>query len=324
MAYHAEEGILLKKGIFSFLVTTWLLTGTTVPASATTFQSHTLNTLSFSYVENLFDSNGTMKNGLELAPGDHLVGIISVNRIVAGGETIFTAGPTSQLTGIYAHKVLSIPPYLVNGQYAYDPLNPSSFQVHTEYGNPDLGAFTVGSSTVNLASILDPGAVLALWLDQGNSATSFTTEGTLADSVARATDGLPFLSAGIGNSGYFYSHTNQSVTMAELLNGAFIGQAFAGLEVLTNATGHGLSPIFNPGDLEKGTATPLVLSCDLGINPAFFSPEPASPWVLAGTGSVQVYPAPEPSTLALFGVAGSVMALCRLRKRTLNDREDTP
>jgi len=53
----------------------------------------------------------------------------------------------------------------------------------------------------------------------------------------------------------------------------------------------------------------LVLSIDLSINPVgIFQPQD-SPWTLAGTGTAQIFPAPEPSTFALFGVAGTVMAL---------------
>lgn len=304
-----------NKGIRSFAAMTGLVLGMAVPASATVLNPHVVNTLEFSYVENIFDANGVQKGGVALAPGDHLIGIIAVNRIMAGGETLFTAGPTAQLTGIYAHKVLSVPPYQVTGGMAYDPFVPTSTLAHTEYGSPDRGLFTNGSSTIDLGAVLEPGAVLALWLDQGSSATTFTTGGSLAEGVARATDGSPFLSAGIGESGYFYSHTDPDITLEEILGGALIGQAFAGLEVLTNGTGHSLTLIPNPGDLDRGIATQLVLSCDLSVNPVgIFSPQD-SPWTLAGTGTAQIYPAPEPSTLALFSAAGVVMALGRLRRR---------
>lgn len=306
----------MKEIWLSFIVMAGLVIGTALPAPATAFQPHVVNTMEFSYVENIFDANGVQKGGMALEPGDHLIGIISINRIMAGGETLFAAGPTSQLTGIYAHKVLSIPPYSLTGGIAYDPFDPASLLAHVEYGNPDQGLFTNGSSTIDLGAVLEPGAVLALWLDQGSSSTTFTTGGSLAEGVARATDGLPFLSAGIGTSGYFYSHTDPDVTLAELMQGALIGQAFAGLDVLTNATGHDLLPLLNPGDLERGMAMQMVLSVDLSINPTgLFQPE-ASPWTLAGTGTAQIHPAPEPSTLALFGAAGTVMALWRLKKRS--------
>ena len=296
-----------NNGIRLFAVMAALVLGMTVPASATVLNPHVVNRLEFSYVENIFDANGVQKGGILLAPGDHLIGIISVSRIIARGETLFTSSPTSQLTGIYAHKVLSSTP---NG-----PSSPASAPLRTEYGNPDPGLFTNGTSTINLAAVLEPGAILALWLDQGSSATSFTTGGTLAEGVARATDGLPFLSAGIGGSGYFHSHTNPNITMEEILGGALIGHALAGLEVLTNGTGHSLTPIPNPGDPDRSIATQLALSCDLTVNPVgIFSPQ-NSPWTLAGTGTAQIYPTPEPSTLALFGAAGTVMALWRLRKR---------
>ncbi len=300
-------------GVLSAIIA-GLVTGTALPATAIVFQPHILNTLEFSYVESVFGADGIKKAGLELTPGDHLVGIISVNRITAGGETIFTASPEAQLTGIYAHKVLSVPPYLVDGGFAYDPLVPTSPLAHLEFGNPDLTAFTDGSSTINLAEILAPGEMLALWLDQGSGATTYTTGGSLAAGMAAATDGLPFISAGIGG-GYFYCHTDPTVTLADLMQGALIGQAFAGLEVMTNASDHCLASVLNADDVEKGIATPLALSCDLAINPlGIFQPE-ASPWTLAGTGTAQIYPAPEPSTLALFGVAGAVIGLGRLRRR---------
>lgn len=273
-----------------------------------------MNTLEFSYAESIFGPGGAQKGGVALAPGDHLIGIISVSRIVAGGETLFTSGAGSQLTGIYAHKVVSVPPYPVEGGFAYDPVVPTSPLAHVEFGNPDRGLFTKGSSTIDLAAILAPGEILALWLDQGIGATGYTTGGSLANGVARATDGNPFLSAGIG-TGYFYSHANPTVTLADLMAGAIIGQAFAGLDVLTNATGHTLAPILNPDELERGIATPMVFSIDLGINPEGLLPPHDSPWTLAGTGTAQIYPTPEPSTLVLFGVAGAVTALWRLRRR---------
>ncbi len=311
----AREGRRVKSIGVLFAIIAGLVTGTALEASATILQPHALNTLEFSYVESVFGADGIKKAGFDLVPGDHLVGIISVNRITAGGETIFTAGPEAQLTGIYAHKVLSVPPYLVDGGFAYDPLVPTSPLAHLEFGNPDLTAFTDGSSTINLAEILAPGEMLALWLDQGSGATAYTTVGSLADGTAAATDGLPFISAGIGGSGYFYCHTDPTVTLADLMQGALIGQAFAGLEVMTNATDHCLASILNADDAEKGVATQLALTCDLAINPlGIFQPE-ASPWTLAGTGTAQVYPAPEPSTLALFGVAGVVIGLVRLKRR---------
>lgn len=311
----AREGRRVKRIWGLFAVIAGLVTGTALPASATVFQTHVLNTLEFSYVESVFGGDGIKKAGFDLAPGDHLVGIISVNRITAGGETIFSAGPDAQLTGIYAHKVLSVPPYLAGGGFALDPLAPTSPLAHVEFGSPDLTAFTDGSSTINLADILSPGEMFALWLDQGSEATAYSTGGSLALGVARATDGAPFLSAGIGSSGYFYCHADPAVTLAELMQGALIGQAFAGLEVITNATDHGLASILNADDMEKGVATQLALTCDLSINPlGIFQPE-ASPWTLAGTGTAQVYPAPEPSTLALFGVAGAVIGLGRLKRR---------
>lgn len=309
-----REGRRVKRIGVLFAVIAGLVTGTAREASATVLQSHALNTLEFSYVESVFGADGTRKAGFDLSPGDHLVGIISVNRITAGGETIFTAGPEAQLTGVYAHKVLSVPPYPVDGGFAYDPLVPTSTLAHVEFGNPDLVAFSDSSSSINLAEILAPGEMFALWLDQGSGATAYTTAGSLANGMAAATDGLPFLSAGIGSSGYFYCHADPTVTLADLMQGALIGQAFAGLEVMTNATDHCLASILNADDMEKGIATQLAVTCDLSINPlGIFQPE-ASPWTLAGTGTAQIYPAPEPSTFALFGAAGVIIGLSRLRK----------
>jgi hypothetical protein len=157
--------------------------------------------------------------------------------------------------------------------------------------------------------------MLALWLDQGGTATAYTTTGTLADGISRATDGSLFLSAGLGDSGYFYCHADTGVTLQELLGSALIGRAFSGLEIMANATGHTFAPIPNLDAPEQGIATPMAITCDLDINPDAFSPTDPSPWVFAGTGTVQVYPAPEPSTFVLFGAAGTVMALWRLRRR---------
>lgn len=283
--------------------------GTAAQARATLLQPHVLNTLEFSCVENLFGPDGNKKGGVELAPGDHLVGIISVSRIVAGGQTVFTSGPTSQLTGIYAHKVLAVPPYLIEGGVSYDPYYLTAAAAHIEFGSPDPMSFTDGSSTFSLAPILAPGEMLALWLDQGSTATPYTTAGSMADDLGRATDGSLFLSAGLGATGYFYGHADPSVTLVDLLGDALIGKAFSGLEIMINATGLNLGSIPNLDDLDKGISAPMAITCDLDI------PTNPSPWVFAGTDTARIQPVPEPSTFSLFGAAGTVMALWRLSRR---------
>lgn len=281
-----------------------LLLGSASQARATVLQPHGLNTLDFSYVENIFGPDGKKKGITDLAPGDHLVGIVSVSRIVAGGHTVFTSSPTSQLTGIYAHKVLyALPPDL-----SYPPHVLTSYG-HVEFGSPDLRSFTDGLTEFNLADILAPGEMFSLWLDQGSTATTYTTLGSLVEGVNRATDGTPFASFGLGDSGYFYGHTFPPNT-----TGLEIGMAYSGLEVLTNATGLNLASIPNPHDLERGVSTPISITCNMSINPEAFNG--ASPWALTGDGTAEVYPAPEPSTFALFGAAGVVVALFRLRKYT--------
>ena len=294
-----------KSGILLFfIVIAGLLGGTVSQTQATVLQPHALNTFDFSYVENIFGPDGKKKGITDLAPGDQLIGIITVNRIVAEGHTVFASSPTSQLSGIYAHKVLyALPPGV-----SYAPHLLTTYG-HVEFGSPELGSFSDGSTEFDLAKFLAPGEMFSLWLDQGSTATTYTTSVSLAEGVARATDGTPFISFGLGDSGYFYGHTFPSVT-ADLQ----IGNAFSGLEVLTNATGLNLAPIPNPDDLERGVATPISITCNLAINPeAFYN---ASPWALAGTGTAEVYPAPEPSTFALFGAAGVVVALWRPRKRS--------
>lgn len=280
-----------------------MLAGTASRAQATVLQAHVLNTLEFSYVENIFGPDGKKKVELNLTPGDQLIGIVSVSRIVAGGQTVFTSSPTSQLTGIYAHKVL----YALPAGVSYAPHLLTSYG-HVEFGSPELKSFSDGSTEFNLAGILAPGEMFSLWLDQGSTATTYTTSGTLAEGVTRATDGTLFASFGLGDSGYFYGHTFPPNTA-----GLGIGNAFSGLEVLTNATALNLASILNPDDLERGVATPLSITCNMAINLDAFTG--ASPWLLTGTGTAEVYSAPEPSTLALFGAAGCIMALCRLRKR---------
>jgi len=292
-----------NSGLLWLAVVAGLLLGTASQVRATVLQPHVLNTFEFSYVENIFGPDGKKKGIMDLAPDDQLIGIISVNKIVAGGLTVFTSSPTSQLTGIYAHKVL----YALPPDVSYPPHVLTSYG-HVEFGSPELRSFTDGSTEFNLADILASGEMFSLWLDQGSTATTYTTLGSLAEGVTRATDGTPFASFGHGDSGYFYAHTYPSIT-ADLR----FGKAFSGLEVLTNAMGFNLAPIPNPDDLERGVAMPISITCNMTINPeAVYG---ASPWALAGDGTAEVYPAPEPSTLALFGAAGVVVILWRPRKR---------
>jgi hypothetical protein len=282
------------------------------------------NVLFFNNFENIYDADGNYKepgvnNPLEV--GDHFFGIINVQNIDAGGGTHWFSGPTDQITGIFAQEVVDI----LNLPGDSDPLDPTGTQTlpHIVLGPASVTTFSGPDGTsVDISGLLSGDEIIALWHDTG--ATTFESNGTIAQDVSVATDGDLWLTLGysgleaIGDpqdftndDGYFYSH---SAFFVPLIN--FTGETWAGLNAIQNFTGSGFAAINDPNELEMDLAicgfagclqTDGHLSGELEGNPAVLLADGTithefSPWDFRSNDPAHLLPIPEPSTMLLFGM----------------------
>lgn len=273
----------------------------------------------FFYVnfESAFDADGNHKALSEANPlvvGDHFFGIFNIQNISVGANPShwFQSG-TDQISGVFAQRVESvyIPPVA-------DPFDPAQTNlVHVTLGLPTISSFTRGADTASTVGLLGPGEMFSLYHQTGGGTTVFEANGTMADDLAKATDGTKFFSLGFSpgadlnyetladNTGFFYSHANLP---GPLLN--FTGEAWGGLNVVFNGTGF---PTFlglnDPSENEMGWTVPFVtplftdviLSSELEPNPTSISFGGISPWDLRSNDPGTIHPTPEPSTMVLLG-----------------------
>ncbi len=278
----------------------------TSPASASILVVGSDNDFFFNNFENLFDSSGHWK-APSSAPvvGDHLAGIINIQNIDVEGTTHFFAGPTSQLTGIFAQRILDISSH--------------GGITHLTLGNPTLTSYCRGADCFSTVGLLSPGEMFALYLQQGGGTTVFESNGTMLDDVSKATDGSLWVTLGINGDAFVYSHPILGVNPE--------GLAFGGLNVIQNNTGvTTFQGINDPNETEVGgttVLTDLVVSSEFELNPNGFAgralakrPCPTSgcsPWEFRSNDPATVHPAiPEVSSLWLLGLGfGTIGAFGR-------------
>lgn len=267
------------------------------------------NEIFYRNFENLFDASGTLKSPAETpVAGDHYAGIFNVQFISSGGADHWTEIVDGQLSGVFAQQVLDV---------TSDPI---SGIVHLTLGNPSLTSFTNGAGdTWN--SGLQPGEMLRFYVEHPVG-TLFETNGTMADDVAKARDGLFFASFGLDASqgaggdalfgsaddtGYMYRHPIVDIVRTE-------GEAFGALDLVFNNTGHSdFLRINDPFESEIGGSwlgNHLVFSSAFGVNP-----DGESPWLMHSIDPARISPVPEPSSLWLLMVGFGGVGLA-VRKRS--------
>ena len=276
----------------SVLVAFLFMAVAVAPVGAVGLQGGVQNSFSVSYYESVFDENGYLKDpSPDLALGDHLMGVISIEQITAAGKSLFSAGPGMQLSGIYAHQIVAIS----LEDNPLDPYNPASTVAHFAFDAPSVSEFRTGNGdeVIDIGGLLGAGEMLAFWSDEGPDATSFETDGRMIDNIAKATDGTPWLTLGLEDAGYFYFHIDPLARV----------DIFGGLVAMKNNTGHVFAPVNDPLENEINSAVSLFLNDTPGFNPNFGV---SSPWLFASNTSAVVVPTPEPSTWLLFvtGLAG--------------------
>lgn len=318
----AVIGILLSFGVVA------------TPASAQLFVGGADNDAFFNNFENLFDSTGEWLDPATIpVVGNYLAGIINVQNIDANGMTHYFSGPTEQLTGVFAQKII---------ETKLDGFGITHFTL----GNPTLTSFCKGGLGGDCFSTgLAAGEMFAFYQQTGGGTTVFESNGTMLDDVTKATDGTKLLTFGLDatdgagpdtifgtfdDTGYTYSHP--------ILGANPTGHAFGALDVKFN----GLAPtitftsINDTNECEVGGTPAEGILCfasdpvpllnglvftsefernSLGIaNPN--STPGTSPWEFRSNDPATLHPEiiPEVSSLWLLGMGLSSFGVFRRKK----------
>ncbi len=274
-------------------------------ASAAILQIDELNKIFFNGLENLFDSTGNFKapTVAGLAVGDHLAGIINVQNITANGSTVFFAGASDQLTGVFAQRIERI-----------DPLGGGA--VRLIFGPAQVSTFCNGGDCFSIAGNLTGNEQFAFYLQQGAGTTIFTDGSTMALSKAAATDGSLYMTLGYDpgvdgiygtpdDNGYAYGHP-----ITDPL-GQPKGEAFGGLNFTQNNTGFVFNKINDPSEFLFNNSVDLYFSAEFELNDNL-----KSAWKTALNDPAVVSPViPEVSSLWLLGIGLSGLGLARPWRR---------
>lgn len=255
--------------------------------------------------ENVFDAAGEMKPvGAPLAVGDHFAGIVNVQNIDVNGATAWDFGPENQLTGVFAQQVVAILP-------PPDPYDPGQVvEPHIILGPPAVQTFCDGGDCFDTG--LSGGEMMAFYHQSGAGTTAFEYNGPMADDVAKATDGAPWLSVGYDagpdamygtpdDEGYFYAHSTGGSNR--------IGKAFAGVNAVVNNTGYHFGGINDINENEAGgfaLFNDVVLTSELEDNPTSVLVGGNSPWLIRSNDPATMHPIPQEGPLACRFTGGGV------------------
>lgn len=325
----------MKKN-FGFLLILALIIAVSGQSVQATVLTGGLNKLFFNDYETVFRNDGAgnydelnqTSGPVNLAVGDVFVGIINLQEITdANNITVWDNPNGDQLTGIFAQEITNISS---GGSGIIVDLAPTSVTTF----NPVVGS----SFNTGLAA----NEMFEIYLDAGGS-SPFTIGGTIADSIAAATNGVSWMTLGDADSpstAYTtFNETDNNTALGNPVAGEeyawsdvtpfgtplidFAGQAFLGLSVLDYISDPSLIgvPLLNdPTEVRFNTDVEFYANSQLTINPDFvgLAGGGTSNWVFESNDPARVGAAiPEPGTVFLLGLGMlGISYLGRRRKRS--------
>lgn len=220
---------------------------------------------------------GERNGGPIVAPGQELIGIGIVNRILdAGNNVLWQNGQNGRELTLYFYNF-----------FAED-------------------FTTTGPGTPGFDTITFSGGVVELYSD---STPNFSAAGTIAQGIARATDGNPFLTlAGSPTGGFSSINPLNAVTLTS--TGIRVTEPVPFLSAF-NITGAGNMDVtggpaavyFDTNTFNCNASAPCPDDADITFTSSGQIPvSPGGAWAFRGTGEVQNFVVPEPGTLALLGL----------------------
>lgn len=235
-------------------------------------------------------------------PGDQFLGVLRVTGTLPSG---WTPGPTDEFTGYFVHQVTNVS--IVAG---------TNVRV-------DLGA------GVDPFGILQAGEMFRLYTDNTADLIPTLTSGTVANSIAKATDGTFWGALGLtGADTYAYTLDNLSVAAADQ---NYVAKSELALDFVATGPSYNLKPlnkvnslsesllggvtaggglVCGAADLANAAVTCSDLVGDADVKRFGFA---NSPWYFEVNDPLYLNQIPEPTTLALAGLA--LLGVGALRRR---------